>query len=851
MDNYKIICVDDDADVLEALCESISTLGFEVCTFVDVHEAVAFISKNEKEIVYIFSDYQMNEIDGFQFRRMVQEKSADIPFSIVTAFYTKEMAVVGMDLGVLSFIQKPFGEDEIFDSVKVHLDKRINSLREEKEMVVSFIEESYPMLEEIEELILSLEDDPLDMGPLNTFFRLLHTIKGTASCVGLFSLPIFAHRFEDFVGELKNGSKKINIHSFGVLLSALDVLKKMFASIKSGECFEFDIENDLNIFLDKEEEASATCSDASTSVENKSKFDTKKTEEEKISVAVNTLDYFIELSGELTVLRNMVVKSANSLEQKYRGDRDVDVLTEMLGEMHKVSSKLQYSISEMRKLTLEKIFRPMKRIIRDAAKGLNKKIDFEVKGEELRVDTLVGKVLSNSLVHLIRNGVDHGLETPDVRSARGKNPIGKLSLKCTEDVENIIVEIEDDGNGIDPERLKKKALENNLYTSTELNKMNAGQLFSLIFESGFSTASQVTDLSGRGVGMDMVRNCIESIGGKILIDSVLGNGTKFVLILPKPRSVQIIKSLLISVGGASFCLPLDDVGEVVSSCGNEKMRNDVCKISGKSFLRHQGKLIPLIFLSEFLTFSQQGNPPTDYSIVLVKTNGTEFGILVDEIFDIEEIVVKKLSKKLNKSGVYSGSSLVGDGHLALVIDLQGLAKMGKFEVKKRDENIDYFEKRNKEEIYKNEFLEFALFGDGKYCVPLDFVYRLEEISTKEVQFSGNLPLLHLRGEFISLISPENILGLSKMSSFSNLLEELEKLNLVILNVNEKKFALVVESVIDIKSVSDEIEQIFDVRNAIEGTIYVDGNTLSVLDVPFLIKNYKKFPILSMESSRAA
>lgn len=212
---------------------------------------------------------------------------------------------------------------------------------------------------------------------------------------------------------------------------------------------------------------------------------------------------------------------------------------------------------------MDSVFCPMKRVVRDSCNATGKEVDFSVFGGDLRVDTSVGKLLNNVLVHLLRNGVDHGIEDAQKRIESGKDAKGKLDLTCYEIGENIFVEIQDDGGGINPDFIRKKAIEKGLYSEEELNHMSDQKVFSIIFESGFSTNTEVTSISGRGVGMDMVRSSVEEVGGKIYIDSVVGQGSKFVLMIPIPRSILIINSLMVSTANAGYNIPLDDVAEVI------------------------------------------------------------------------------------------------------------------------------------------------------------------------------------------------------------------------------------------------------------------------------------------------
>lgn len=839
MGRYKIVCIDDEKDVLNLFPDLLRDLPYEVITFDKPENAIQYIENNANLITFILSDYSMPMMNGFELREKVLNSVGYIPFALVTGFYSKEMAVKGMELKVSAFVEKPFDSERIKKVIESNISSRIEQLEEEKEMICSFVEESFPMLEEIEELILVLEENPTDTNALNSYFRLLHTIKGTSSCVGLKSVPAYTHKYEDLVGKLKAKELKVNKSIIDVLLMGLDELKKMYSSIQAGEQFEFNIKDKINIFS-----KDFSIIEESTVVEKEEKIAeipseiTGKSDEEKISVGVNVLDEFMELSGELTVLRNMILKSAMKLEAKYHGDRDFDTLSESLEEMHKVSSLLQNEISEMRKISLDSVFKPMKRVVRDASKILGKEIDFKTQGEALRVDTLIARVLNGALVHLIRNGIDHGIESPEKREELGKARQGQMQLKAYEEADNIIIEILDDGNGIDPEKLKAKALEKGLYDFEQLEKMSESRVLSMIFESGFSTAAQVTDLSGRGVGMDMVRSSVEEIGGKIHIDSKPNKGSKFVMVLPIPRSVLIMKALMLECNKLNYCIALDEVAEVFSydPCEDE---GRIVFIEKAPLLNTKNELVPLVSLNNVLKLSEEKvevDLSKEIPIVIVKGEGFKYGIIVDQIHDIEEIVVKKMSSLLKGVKTFAGSTLVGDGDMALILDLVGIANLEHIAIElDAEENIKGFDDQENLQI-EREYMQFNLFSRKNLCVELSCVSRLEEIESSKVEYSGDIPLVRYREDFLPLINIERLLNFSG-TNLDEIIDDESVLNVIVVNQKERFYGLVVRSINDIGLTTHEVDKDLIDREGILGTVFIDDRTITLLDVNYLVENY--------------
>ncbi|WP_127716520.1 chemotaxis protein CheW [Halobacteriovorax sp. HLS] len=835
---YKIVCVDDELEILDIYSTCLDSSEFEVVTFSEVDEAKEYVKLNANSIIFIFSDFRMPDHDGFSFRRDILSYASEIPFALITGFYDKEMAMEGMNLNICTFLKKPIDFDEIHKLISTLGQKRLSVLNEDYEMVTSFIEESYPMLDEIENLILNLESDPHDINSLNTYFRLLHTIKGTSSCVGLQSIPAYTHRYEDLVTALKNGNIKVSQKVINTLLVGLDELKYMFNSIKSGGEFEFDVSEKLKVFdedfsseetilVSKDDSSSSSSSSAGTK-------EISKTEEEKINVSVGVLDEFMEFSGELTVLRSSVLKSAMKLEAKYTGDRDIEVLSETLDEMHKVSSLLQFQITELRKVDMESIYKPLKRVIRDACKSLNKDIELVTEGGALRIDTSLSKVLNGALIHLIRNGVDHGIEIPEVRVKAGKEAQGLITIKSFEEGENVIVEIEDNGNGMDVSRIKAKALENNLFTQQQLDRMSDQRIFSLIFESGFSTAAEVTDISGRGVGMDMVKSSVTNVGGKIHINSKLGEGSKFTLVLPIPRSVLIIKSLMVSVGDHNFCLALEDVDEVVNYCG-EKDGEIIHKVEGGSILRHHGELIPLVGVDKILNIESNAQT-SEMNIVIVKGEGFKYAIIVDEIHDIEEVVCKKLSKHLKGISCFQGATFVGDGEMAMVLDLCGFAEYANIKLDVEEEFEEEFVNFSTEQ----EFMQFNFSEKSNYAIPLEKVVRLEEFKVSKLEYTGKLALIRYRDNVLPIIDVEKRLGFChSQDNFRNN----EVLKVIVVSKGSSQYGFVVDDIKDIGVTEEEINFSTSDRDGIKGTVYINNVTVNVLDVDHIIENYKK-PVLN-------
>lgn len=844
-----IISIDDEADITALYEPIVQDLGFKYEGFTDFETFKKFLDENHNRVAFVISDYKMPDKDGFEVRKYMNDNSmSTIPFVLVTGFYTKEMATEGMSLRICSFIEKPFLNENIEDVIKEFSAERVEAINEEREMIGEFLNETQPMLEEIEELILSLEDDPHDMKAVNTYFRLLHTIKGTSSCLGLNEIADYAHQYEDLITKVKNCEISANSAVVNVLLKGLDDLKSLYKIASEGKSYPPNLEEMASIFTGDFEAADESLKQAVEDGQSKDEAKDSEREEkkskpqdEKVNVSVGLLGEFLEMSGELTVIRNTIFKNLNKLNTRYKGDKDIDLLISNMGEMQKISSILQNQISEIKKITMDSVFRPMKRVVRDSCNATGKEVDFSVSGGDLRVDTSVGKLLNNVLVHLLRNGVDHGIEDAQKRIESGKDAKGKLDLTCYETGENIFVEIQDDGGGINPDFIRKKAIEKGLYSEEELSHMSDQKVFSIIFESGFSTNTEVTSISGRGVGMDMVRSSVEEVGGKIYIDSVVGQGSKFVLMIPIPRSILIINSLMVSTANAGYNIPLDDVAEVILFNKDFDAKN-IHQVEGSHILKHHGDLIPLVNLDCVLKETTHFELNDLQSIVVLRGDGYKYGLVVDQILDIEEIVVKKLSPMMKDRQEYLGVTFIGDGDLGLILDPEGIAKKLGIESINED-SAEHLFKTNNINSDEIEFMKFKLEADGNFCLPLEWVHRLEKFQGKNVQFTGTKALLRYRGKSLPLINVANALELcEKKNNYPDIFDAI-----VIKNEKNELFGLVVQEMMDIGKAHTHVDTNMTDRNGVSGTIYLDEKIYTVVEPTFLISLNEKRITLKSES----
>lgn len=561
---FYFVHIDDDKDVLDSLAYILEPTGFKILSSTDTTQAIEFIEANQNRIAFVFIDLNMPTMNGLEFRKMVQELNPQIPVAILSGNVDRDLALKGIELKINLFIEKGPNVSKTLELIYNHCLERLNQIKDDQELLMGFISDAENLVEQIEEYTLSLEENPNDMDQVSKIFGMVHTIKGASGFFNPKTLHKYVHRFEEILKKVQAKEIPVNAASIEVILKSLDWIKVFIDELKYSKFKVPDFDLLFEPFL-KIETGAGKVSDIAEKVDdplaiNKTK---KSKEEDVIKVQVSVLDEFMQTSGQMTVVRNMINKVVKGIEKTYTGDKDILLLSDLLEELHKTNFILQNKISDLRKVPVRSLIKPLQRVVRDTSGKLGKSVEFSVSGEELRVDTSIAEMLSNSLIHLIRNSLDHGIETPDQREQVGKNPKGQVHINFRQQDENVFVEITDDGKGINTDIIKEKLLSNNNYDRAVIHKMDEQELMMQIFASGFSTAKEITDISGRGVGMSMVKDSIENIGGRISIDSKRGAGTKFILKMPLPKSVLIMNSLFVRVDGHRFGIPQDKIQKVL------------------------------------------------------------------------------------------------------------------------------------------------------------------------------------------------------------------------------------------------------------------------------------------------
>jgi two-component system chemotaxis sensor kinase CheA len=411
-----------------------------------------------------------------------------------------------------------------------------------------------------------------------------------------------------------------------------------------------------------------------------------------------------------------------------------------------VTADLRESVMKARMQPVSNVFSKMPRMVRDLSQSLGRRVNLTLEGQETELDKSLLEAIKDPLTHAVRNSLDHGIEPPDVREAAGKNPEGSLILRAMQEGSHVVVEVSDDGAGISVDKVRAKAIERGLITPTRAAQLPERELMQMIFLPGFSTAAQITNISGRGVGMDVVRTNVEKIGGKVELDSRLGNGTT--LRLRIPLTLAIIPALIVRSLNQSFALPQAALSELVHIPPRQAAAA-IEWIDDAPLYRLRGRLLPLVFLDRLLMPGRECELATgrDNFIAVLDADGRRFGLVVDSLADPEEIVVKPLSAVLKDIGLYSGATVLGNADLALILDPGSIAMRAGVTMSGKDESGPAFDEETESAAGKLEYLLVETAG-RRAAVPLADVLRIEQIPSSRIEYIGYRPVLNFEGQLL-------------------------------------------------------------------------------------------------------
>jgi len=834
-----VLCVDDEPELLDALGDAVRARGLIPLTANSAAEAMPLLAKHHRSIVLVLSDYNMPDVHGLELRAKMLGEFKHVPFVIVSGHITREDALKGVELKIAGFAEKPFSPETMDNIIKEHSAERIANIRDEAELVQGFVADAENLIEEVESLLLVLESNPADMETINRIFAIAHTIKGASGFFVPKTIHRFTHAYEDFLSPYKKNAQPVPPEAVSVLLKGLDVIKSLLPPLQNGTAEPAPLEELLQVFNAPKEKSPHR--DGETKTGSEAKAVQPPSPRDEIKVPISVLDQFMELSGEITVIRNMINKLVRAVEKDIPGNKNVNLLSELLDEMHKINGQMQDKVLDLRKFSCKNIFRPLKRAVRDLAGNLKKEIDFQTHGEELRVDTAVAEILGNSLIHMVRNCVDHGIENSETRRTAGKNPTGTISVEAKELNQEVVITIRDDGKGIDPEMIRRKVVEKKLYTTEAAARMTLQELQAVIFESGFSTAAQVTDVSGRGVGMDMVKKAVTGGGGRIEIESQPGKGSTIRLIIPVPKMVMIINSLLVRGGQHLLAIPQENLVRLLSVPSGHR-KEVIRHTQGADFLFVENELFPILRLEATLALQSERSfsipqGSEELRFALVSCEECRFALLVDEIFDVEDTVVKKLGQHLQDISLYRGATFLGDGRVGLILNISGLARhsgIGGTIPGAQSTGVISSERIADNQSKIRNLLLLEMRKPGLFGIFLDDIFRLENIPAKDLQRSGNIRIAIYRNEACPIFSGDDLLRYSSESDKESDASK-NQLSILILSIDGYFLGIDVERIIDLVETNALADTELSDRKGISGALIHNEQTVTILNAAELFE----------------
>ncbi|HTW44768.1 MAG TPA: chemotaxis protein CheW [Acidobacteriaceae bacterium] len=721
------------------------------------------------------------------------------------------------------------------------------------ELTREFLIESQEGLDRMERCLTELEERPQDSELLADIFRSVHTIKGTTGFLGYTRLESLSHAGENLLGMLRDGRLHANAEIISTLLELMDGLRAILASIEAeGSEGEGDDRAMIERLIDLQRsdgeavlpqtaqtdaarlasgpgdklpgdkapgdkapverrslhavpKTARTAGEENADVENGAVKAATSAADSTLRVDVDLLNRMMNLVGELVLTRNQILQTTSADSGFAPLSRRLDMVT----------ADLREAVMKARMQPVSHVFSKFPRMVRDLTQQLGKRVRLEMEGQETELDKSLLEAIKDPLTHSVRNAIDHGIEAPELREGAGKPAEGLLKLRAYQDGSHVVVEVVDDGGGIRVERVLDKAIERKLVTREKAAQMSERELLQLIFLPGFSTAAAITNVSGRGVGMDVVRNNVEKIGGKVEIESHAGKGTT--LRLRIPLTLAIIPALIIRSRGQSFALPQGVLHELVHLSADQT-REQIQWLEKSPLYRLRGRLLPLVFLGRMLHQHEAAAEGVGCYIAVLNADGRRFGLVVDGLADPEEIVVKPLSPVFKQIGLFSGATVMGNGEMALILDPGALAVRASIAISSEDEE-QAAEQSVKVEKTGQEFLLVEA-GAEQMALPLADVLRIERIPRGRMERVGHTAVLRFQGMVLPVEDVSGIVGQKH--------EEGDEMTVVVCRDGSRHVGLAVSQVLDVAEGAALVEAGTDV--VAPGITLLKERVTSVVDL---------------------
>jgi len=723
----------------------------------------------------------------------------------------------------------------------------------QQQLINDLLIESLEGLDRFDKELLALENHAGGAETMNNIFRVIHTIKGTAGCIGLCKIESTAHVGENLLSLLRDGKLQSSSEMISALLALSDALRGMLRDLEaSGTEGQRDHSALLQRLRDLQTATPSpaapspapnapaafglfadTPADATAEIQLRSAPEKPAASEpaqaarasiadSAIRVDVVQLDKLMNLVGELVLARNQIMQNTTQL--------DAAALLIASQRLNLITTELQGSVMKTRMQPIGNIWTKFPRVVRDLSQELGKKINLVMEGQDTELDRTIIEAIKDPLMHIVRNAADHGLELPAVRAAAGKPEEGRLTLRAFHEGGQVNIEFIDDGQGINAARVKAKAVERGLVTADQASRLSERETHNLIFLPGFSTVDKVTTISGRGVGMDVVKTNIEKIGGSVDVQSSAGQGTTIKILIP--LTLAIIPALIVTSGGERFAIPQVSLLELVR-LESEDAHKKIESIYNAPVYRLRGQLLPLVDLSRDLGLDGRKSASADgaVNIVVVQADGRQFGLIVDAINDTEEIVVKPLGKQLKSITCFAGATIMGDGRVALILDVLGVAQHAGVISEVRDHGIAGDGKAAEKADNRQTLLLFEATLDSRMAIPLSMVARLEEFPRSSVERAGSQEVVQYRGQIMPLIRIANFVSGAEAADSA----EKDPLQVVVYSEGGRSVGLVVAKISDIVYEALTVQR-SAARDGILGSAVIQERVTDLLDVPSIIRS---------------
>jgi two-component system chemotaxis sensor kinase CheA len=756
-------------------------------------------------------------------------------------------------------------------------------------IIAEFLAESFENLDLLDQDLVNLEKHPDDLEVFARIFRTIHTIKGTCGFLAFQKLEAVAHAGESLLARLRDGTLSLRPEITTDLLVMIDAVRTILSNIdrngSEGDTDYADLIARLQALEATEKtggKADATAETASPAAGGPAKKRkpraTKKTAarpaansaaaeggrsgkaqstepappaagkpdpseagppegvetleltsipaaaESNIRVDVRVLDHLMNLVGELVLARNQLV-------QRLAGINDAR-LAASSQRLDNITGQLQEAVMRTRMQPISSIWQKLPRFVRDLALNFGKEVEIEMEGEETDLDKSVIEAIKGSLLHLVRNAVDHGIEAPDVREAQGKPRVGTLRLRAHHEGGNVVIEVRDDGRGLDRERIVKRAVTAGLVDEEKAEELTAREIESFVFQPGFSTASKVTNVSGRGVGLDVVRANVESLGGSIELQSEPGESTTFRLKIP--LTLAIVSVLLSSAGRHRIAIPQASVVELVRLDGNGGGLG-IEDLNGVPVYRLRGKLLPLVDLNHELDIRREAPPSSTVNIVVLQGDDRRFGLIVDSIEDSQEIVVKPLGHLL-AGGPFAGATILGDGQIALILDVFRLGLSAGVVSETRAHSIaSQVSSAVAERPHKARLVALQGPGDERMAIDFDVVTRLEHFPRTAIEWVGDRQLVQYGELILQLIDLQSALPERRQRARDSVVSlDDQTVPVVVCTVNGRLVGLIAHRILDIVDESLKARKAGS-REGVRACAVIQDRVTEILDLEKVVR----------------